>query len=56
MISIQCFTTPKGDLPYYSYIFRKPETLDNEMKNVDYVKEIDVYDLDAIGMSLLTVD
>ena len=26
-------TTPKGDLPHYSYNFRKPESLGTEMKN-----------------------
>ena len=27
-------TTPKGDLPHYFYIFRKPEPLGTETKNV----------------------
>ena len=34
MIAINFFTTPKGDLPHYSYIFRNPEKLGTEMKNV----------------------
>ena len=34
MSSIRFRTTPKGDLPHYSYIFRKPEPLGTEMKNV----------------------
>ena len=32
--AIRFGTTPKGDLPHYSYIFRKPEPLGTEMKNV----------------------
>ena len=28
-------TTPNGDLPHYSYIFRKPEPLGTEINNVD---------------------
>ena len=31
---IQFCITPKGDLPQYSYIFRNPEILGTEMKNV----------------------
>ena len=27
-------TTPKGDLPQYSYVFRKTEPLVTELKNV----------------------
>ena len=34
MSAILLRTTPKGDLPHYSYIFRKPEPLGTEMKNV----------------------
>ena len=34
MSDIQFFTTSKGDLPHYSYIFRKPDPLGTEMKNV----------------------
>ena len=34
MSAIRFRTTPKGDLPHYSYIFRKPEPLGTEMKNV----------------------
>ena len=34
MSAIQFCTTPKGDFPHYSYIFRKLETLGTEMKNV----------------------
>ena len=34
MSAIQFFTTPKGDLPHYYYIFRKTEPLGIEMKNV----------------------
>ena len=34
MSAIQLRTTPKGDLLHYSYIFRKPEPLGTEMKNV----------------------
>ena len=29
-------TITKGDLPYYSYIFRKPESFGTEMNNVAY--------------------
>ena len=35
MSAIQFRTTPKGDLPHYSYIFRKPVPLGTEMKNVE---------------------
>ena len=34
MSSIRFHTTPKGDLPHYTYIFRNPEPLGTEMKNV----------------------
>ena len=34
MSAIRFRTTPKGDLPHYSYIFRKPDSLGTEMKNV----------------------
>ena len=34
MSAIRFCTTPKGDLPHYSYIFRNPEPLGTEMKNV----------------------
>ena len=34
MSAIRLRTTPKVDLPHYSYIFRKPEPLGTEMKNV----------------------
>ena len=34
MSAIRFRTTPKGDLPHYSYIFRKPEPLWTGMKNV----------------------
>ena len=34
MSAIKIPTTPKGDLPHYYYIFRKPESLETEMKNV----------------------
>ena len=34
MSAIRFRTTPKGDLPHYSYIFRKMEPLGTEMKNV----------------------
>ena len=34
MGAIHFFTTPKGYLLHYSYIFRKPEKLGIEMKNV----------------------
>ena len=34
MRAIRFRTTPKQDLPHYSYIFRKPETLGTEMNNV----------------------
>ena len=34
MSAIQFFTTPKVDLPHYSYIFRKPDPLGTDMKNV----------------------
>ena len=33
MSAIRFFTTPKVDLPHYSYIFRKPEPLGTEMNN-----------------------
>ena len=36
MSAIQFHTTPKGDLPHYSYIFRKLEPLGTEVKNVAY--------------------
>ena len=36
MSAIQFFTTPKGYLPHYSNIFRKPEPLDTYIKNVDF--------------------
>ena len=32
--AIRFRTIPKGDLPYYSYIFRKSKPLGTEMKNV----------------------
>ena len=35
MSAIQFRTTPKGDLPHYSYIFRKPETLGKETNNLE---------------------
>ena len=31
---IQFWTTPKGDIPYYSYICRNPYLLRTELKNV----------------------
>ena len=34
MSAIRFRITPKGELPHYSYIFRKPEPLEKEMKNV----------------------
>ena len=34
MSAIQFRTTPIGDLLHYSHIFRKPEPLGTEMKNV----------------------
>ena len=34
MSAIIFFTTPKGDLPHYSYNFRKPEPLGIEINNV----------------------
>ena len=34
MSAIRLRITPKGDLPHYSYIFRKPKPLGNKMKNV----------------------
>ena len=34
MSAIWFRTTPKGNLPHYSYIFRNPEPLGTEMKNV----------------------
>ena len=34
MSVIRFRTTPKGDLPHYSYIFRKTEPLCIEIKNV----------------------
>ena len=34
MSAILLCTNPKGDLPHYSYIFRKPEPLGTDMKNV----------------------
>ena len=36
MSAIPFFTTPKGDLPHYSYIFRNLNSLGTEMKNVAY--------------------
>ena len=35
MSAIHFCTTSKVDIPHYSYIFRKPEPLGTEMKNVD---------------------
>ena len=35
MSAIKFRTTPKVDLPHYSYIFRKPEPLGIEMNNVE---------------------
>ena len=35
MNSIRLRTTPKGDLPHYYYIFRKPDKLDTEMNNME---------------------
>ena len=34
MSAIQIFTTPKGCLPHYSYIFSKTEPLGKETNNV----------------------
>ena len=34
MSAIRFRTTPKGDLPHYSYIFSKPDPLGTEMKNM----------------------
>ena len=34
MSAIRFCTTPKGYLPHYSFILRKPDTLGTEMKNV----------------------
>ena len=34
MSSIHFCTTPKGDLPNYSYMFRHPEHLGTDIKNV----------------------
>ena len=34
MSAIIIYTTPKGDFPHYSYIFRNMEPLGTEMKNV----------------------
>ena len=34
MSAIRFFTTPKEDLLQYSYIFRKPDPLGTDMKNV----------------------
>ena len=34
MSAIRFHTTPKGDLLHYSYIFRKPEPLGTDVKNV----------------------
>ena len=34
MGAIRFFTIPKGDLLYYLFIFRNPEPLGTEMKNV----------------------
>ena len=34
MSAIQFCTSPKGDLPHYSYIFRKAEPLRTEMNNM----------------------
>ena len=36
MSAIRFCTTPKGDLPHYSYIFRKTEPLGTKMKNMEY--------------------
>ena len=36
MSAIKFHTPPKGDLPHYSYIFRKPESLGTQMENVAY--------------------
>ena len=35
MRSIRFHTTPKGDLPRYSFIFRNPEPLGTDMKRVE---------------------
>ena len=44
MSAIRFFTTPKGYLPHYSYIFRNPEPLGIEMKNMDcYMLRIMLY-------------
>ena len=34
MSAMYFYTRPKGDLPHYSYIFRKPEPLGTDMNNV----------------------
>ena len=34
MSTIQFCTNPRGDLPHYSYVFRKPEPLGTDIKNV----------------------
>ena len=31
-------TTPKDDLPHYSYIFSNPEPLRTEIKNIDFYR------------------
>ena len=36
MIVIRFCTTPKGDSPHYSYIFRNPEPLVTEINNVSF--------------------
>ena len=36
MSAIQFCTTPKGDLPHYSYIYREPYPLETEMENVTF--------------------
>ena len=38
MSAIRICTTPKGDLPHYSYIIRNPEPLVTEMKNVAFTR------------------
>ena len=35
MSAIRFCTTPKEDLPHYSYIFRNPDPLRTDMKNVE---------------------
>ena len=36
MSSIRFCTTPKSYLPHYFYIFRKPDPLGTDIKNVDF--------------------